>query len=128
MIPRAANPRGDPSPLPRVLRLAKVLDTRFRLPGTSLRFGIDPLLGLVPGLGDAIGLVLGSLIVFEARRLGCDRRVLLRMVANLLIDAGIGTIPIVGDVLDFFIKPNAANAALLSAEHAAGRLRYARRP
>ena len=111
------------SPFPRTLRLARLLDAKFRLPGTTFTFGIDPLLGLIPGIGDAISFLLGAAIVFEARRLGCRRRVLLRMLANLLVDAGIGTIPIVGDALDFFIKPNAANAALLAAEHREGRLR-----
>lgn len=109
--------------LPRSLRLARALDSKFLVPGTGFRFGIDPIIGLVPVVGDTISFALGMLIVSDAVRLGARRRVLARMIVNLVVDWIIGSIPLIGDAADFFIKPNRANAALLAREHAAGRLR-----
>lgn len=111
--------------MPRSVRLAHLLDARFRFPGTAFRFGLDPLIGLIPVAGDTISLCIGLLILFDARRLGARKRVLARMLLNLGVDWAVGIIPLVGDAADFFIKPNRANAALLMREHAAGRLRNA---
>ncbi len=116
------NPHNPRDPLPHSLRLAALLDSKFEIPALKLRFGLDPLIGLIPGIGDTISLVLGMLIVFDARRLGARKRVLGRMVWNLTVDWVIGTIPLIGDVADFFIRPNQANAELLRREHEAGRL------
>jgi hypothetical protein len=118
---------GTPDPsLPRSLRLARALDSKFLVPGTGFRFGIDPIIGLIPVVGDAISFAMGMVIVTDAWRLGARRRVLARMGLNLLVDWVIGSIPVIGDAADFFIKPNRANAALLTREHAAGRLRSQR--
>lgn len=111
------------SPIPHSVRLANALDAKFRVPGTRFRFGLDPLIGLLPVAGDTISLCLGLLILADAKRLGTRPRVLLRMLLNLVVDWLIGMIPLVGDVADFFIKPNRANANLLLREHQAGRLR-----
>ncbi len=102
--------------LPRSLRLAKLLDSSFRVPGTGFRFGWDPLIGLIPVVGDALSFGLGSLIVIDAWRLGVRRRVLARMVVNLIADFLVGTAPVVGDAADFFVKANRANARLLRRE------------
>lgn len=102
--------------MPRSLRIAKLLDAKFRFPGTNFRFGIDPILGLFPVVGDTISLLIGLSIVFEARLLKVRRTVLLRMLWNLGVDWLIGSIPIVGNVADFFMKPNRANARLLARE------------
>lgn len=115
----------DPN-LPRSLRLARALDSKFLIPGTGFRFGIDPILGLIPVVGDTISFALGMIIVADAMKLGARRRVLARMGLNLVVDWIIGSIPLIGDAADFFIKPNRANAALLAREHAAGRLRSQR--
>jgi hypothetical protein len=106
----------DAEGLPRSLRLAKLLDAKFVVPGTAFRFGIDPLIGLVPVVGDALAFGLGSLIVIDAWRLGVRRRTLARMVLNLGVDWVVGSVPLVGDAADFFIKPNRANARLLKRE------------
>jgi hypothetical protein len=83
------------------------------VPGTSLRFGLDPLLGLVPGLGDAAGAVLAAWIFLEAIRLGAPRATLARIASNIAIDALVGAVPVLGDVFDIVWKANLKNVALL---------------
>ena len=99
----------------RVRLLSRLLDEQFRLPGTTYRVGLDGLLGLIPGVGDAVGALLSAYILYEAIRLGAPNTVLLRMMANIGIDAVGGVIPIVGDIFDMAWKANKKNAALLHA-------------
>jgi len=80
------------------------------------RIGIEPILGLVPGGGDALGLALGAYIVAEAARLGASRTILIKMVGNLAIDALVGTVPVLGDVFDFAFKANVRNLRLMGLE------------
>jgi hypothetical protein len=94
-------------------RLARLLDSQFRVPGTRLRFGVEPLLGLVPGLGDAAGLVLSSAVIVQAVQLGARGATVARMVLNVAIDAVFGSIPLLGSVFDFAFKANTRNVALL---------------
>jgi len=100
----------------RVLRrleaLGSLLDSRFRLPG-GFRFGLDPLIGLVPGVGDAASAIISLYIVLEAYRLGASRGTLARMMLNIGLDLGVGIIPIIGDVADFAFKSNRRNLDLL---------------
>ncbi len=100
--------------------LVWLLDSAFRVPGTRWRFGFDPVIGLVPGLGDLVGAVLSFLVIWNAVRLGVPRRVQLRMALNVLAYAAIGTIPVVGDGFDFFFKANRRNYALLERALAGG--------
>jgi uncharacterized protein DUF4112 len=97
----------------RVERLARLLDSEFRIPGTRFRFGIDGLIGLAPGIGDAAGLALSSYIVLEAWRLGAPPPILVRMIANLALDGAVGTVPVVGDLFDIAWKANRRNLDLL---------------
>jgi len=83
------------------------------VPGTSLRFGLDPVLGLVPGLGDAAGAVLAAWIFLEAIRLGAPRATLARIASNIAIDALVGAVPVLGDVFDIVWKANLKNVELL---------------
>lgn len=115
--------KTPPGGLPRAVRLARLMDSQFVLPGTKVQFGLDPILGLVPGVGDAVSFLVGMIIVTDAWRMGARKRVLGRMIGNLAIDWLVGTVPVIGDLADFAIKPNRANAELLAREHAAGRLR-----
>jgi hypothetical protein len=93
--------------------LAGVLDDIFHIPGTKIRFGLDPIVGLVPGLGDIITGLLSFLIVFAAWQRGLPRIALSRMVANIAIDTLLGSIPIFGDVFDTAWKSNRMNYNLL---------------
>jgi hypothetical protein len=89
------------------------LDNAFRVPGTQIRFGLDPLMGLVPGLGDVAGGLLSAYIVIEAARAGASAPVVLRMLANLGIDMLFAAIPLLGDLFDAGFKANTRNMALL---------------
>lgn len=99
--------------LERAERLAFLLDDAIRIPGTPFRFGLDPLLGLLPGLGDALGAIASAWIVLEAARFGAPRAVLLRMVYNIGVDTLVGAIPGPGDLFDFVWKSDAKNIVLL---------------
>jgi hypothetical protein len=101
--------------LKRIRLLSRLLDEQFRIPGTTYRVGLDGLLGLIPGVGDAAGALLSTYILYDAIRLGAPSTVLLRMIANIGIDAVGGVIPIVGDIFDMAWKTNKKNVALLHA-------------
>jgi Domain of unknown function (DUF4112) len=101
--------------LKRVRLLSRLLDEQFRIPGTTYRVGLDGLLGLIPGVGDAAGVLLSVYTLYEAIQLGAPSTVLLRMIANIGIDAVGGAVPIVGDIFDIAWKTNKKNAALLHA-------------
>lgn len=93
--------------------LAKVMDTSIRIPGTSWSIGLDPLLGLIPGIGDAIANLIGTVILGIATRLQLPRIVLTRMSLNLLINGTVGAVPIVGDLFSIWFRSHLRNAALL---------------
>lgn len=115
-MPAVAARRATDIPHKRRQRLeaiAEMLDDRFRVPGTNLRFGLDGVIGLVPGIGDTVTTAIGSYIVAEAWRAGVPRRHLARMGANLAIDWAVGLVPLVGDLLDFGFKANRRNVRLL---------------
>lgn len=97
----------------RARAVARVLDSGARIPGTKIRFGLDPILGLVPGLGDVAGAVLSGYIVLVGVRLGASRSVVMRMLANILIDTVVGSVPLLGDAFDVVWKSNNRNVALL---------------
>jgi hypothetical protein len=96
--------------------MTRLLDSAVRIPGTNIRFGLDALVGLVPGIGDAIGAILSTVIIFHAARLGAPRSTLLRMMANVGVDTIVGEVPLLGDLFDFGWKSNSRNLALLE-EH-----------
>jgi hypothetical protein len=93
--------------------LARWLDVAFRVPGLNLRFGLDALVGLIPGVGDAATSLLSLYILAAAQRLSVPRITLVRMGLNILIDAAVGAIPLVGDMFDVYWKANQKNAELL---------------
>lgn len=93
--------------------LAHMLDDVLRVPGTRMRMGVDPLLGLVPVIGDAIATLLGMAILVIARQLNVPWRIVARMGLNQLKNGLIGAIPFIGDAYSFNFKSNAVNTALL---------------
>jgi Domain of unknown function (DUF4112) len=99
----------------RVRQLAKLLDEAITIPGTKQKIGLDPIIGLVPGGGDTLSMMLSSYIIIEASLLGLPKATLLKMVSNILIDAIVGTVPIVGDLFDVVSKANIRNLKLLDA-------------
>lgn len=94
--------------------LATILDNALHIPGTKIRFGIDPLIGLVPGLGDLVGGAASVYIILEAARAGAPASVLARMALNVGIDTLVGGVPVIGDLFDFAWKSNARNVELLA--------------
>lgn len=97
----------------RIDALARLFDTAFLIPGTNIRFGLDALIGLVPGIGDAITTLIALYIVSEARALGAPRLLIARMLANVAIDGVVGAVPLVGDAFDVAWRANRRNVALL---------------
>jgi hypothetical protein len=94
-------------------RWARLFDSAFTIPGTDIRFGVDPLLGLVPGIGDLASPVLSLFILWHAAKLRVPKVVLARMVLNALIDGVGGAVPVIGDLFDFGWKATEWNMALL---------------
>jgi hypothetical protein len=99
--------------LERLERLSRILDTAIRVPGLGIRFGVDGIIGLAPGIGDAITTLLSCWIVYQAYRLGASREVLTRMAGNVALDGVIGVVPLFGDLFDVMWRANRRNVNLL---------------
>ena len=110
-------PKGEfiSKELAQVRALAHLLDNAVVVPGTNFRVGLDSVIGLIPGVGDAVSGLIGSYILLTAARLGVPRVVLARMLLNVGTDAAVGVVPVVGDVLDAAWRTNSKNARLLEA-------------
>lgn len=111
-----ARRRIPDQPLSSAARLATLLDSQFSIPGTNVRFGLDGLLGLIPGIGDTIALGLSLIIVAEAISRRVRKRVIALMLGNVALDWLIGLVPIVGDIFDIMYKANMRNLRLLEGE------------
>jgi hypothetical protein len=121
---RASASRLDRQSAVRFARfLGDLLDQRFVIPGTDIRIGLDPIIGLIPGIGDLLANLAGSLILVIAAQLNVPRVVLARMGLNVAINALIGAVPFAGDVFSIWFRSNAMNAALLARYAAAERRR-----
>jgi len=101
--------------LERLRAIARLFDQAFAVPGTRWRFGIDALFGLIPGLGDLAGALVAVFALRVARRLGAPAAIQMHMLANVTLDALIGTVPVLGDLFDFAFKAQTRNLALLDA-------------
>ncbi|HEU4878097.1 MAG TPA: DUF4112 domain-containing protein [Gemmatimonadaceae bacterium] len=97
----------------KVRALARVLDSAIRIPGTGISFGLDSIIGLVPGLGDIGGAVMSGYIVLASARMGVPPAVVARMILNLGVDTVVGSVPLIGDLFDVGFRANIRNAALL---------------
>ena len=119
--------KEQPAPLPRELKameaLSKWMDARFRVPGTNFRFGLDGIIGLIPGVGDLSMFAVSGYIVLLMARNGASGFVLARMLLNIVVDAALGAIPLVGDLFDFVHKANLKNMRLMREYYVEGRHR-----
>ena len=93
--------------------IARAMDTAWQVPFTKIRFGVDPVLGLIPGGGDVAATLVSLYMVLKAHQMGAPKSLLLRMGVNIALDAGGGAIPIVGDIFDVLFKSNIRNLDLL---------------
>ena len=96
-------------------RLTQLLDSEFKIPGTQIRIGLDSIVGLIPGLGDAIGTTFSAYLIHLAARQGAPKALLARMVVNVGVDAMVGVVPVVGDLFDVAWRANVRNLRLLDA-------------
>ena len=108
-----SRPQSRAERIARLDALANLLDTAFVLPGTNIRFGFDAMIGLIPGIGDAITTVMSLYIVREARELGAPRHLIARMLVNVALDGVVGAVPLLGDAFDVLWRANRRNMALL---------------
>ena len=97
----------------RLEALATLLDVAFIVPGTSVRYGLDGLIGLIPVIGDIITTAIALWVVREARALGAPRYLVARMLANVAVDGVVGVVPLIGDAFDVAFKANVRNVRLL---------------
>ena len=110
---------GDHSPAPHervretIARLSRLMDAAFEVPGLGWRFGLDALIGLIPGVGDLATTLVSLYILALAGRMGLPRITMARMAMNVAVDMLLGSLPLVGDVFDVWWKANLKNAALL---------------
>lgn len=103
----------QPPQLERLRTVSRLLDSAFVIPGTRYRFGFDALIGLVPGLGDAVSAIFSGYIILQASRLGAPKSVVTRMIGNVALDTLVGWVPVLGDLFDVAWKSNLRNMALL---------------
>ncbi len=102
-------------------RISHLMDSRFRIPGTRFRFGLDPILGLLPGVGDAASLAVSGVLIYHMARFGASRKLVIMMAGNVMLDALLGSIPILGNIFDFFSKANERNIRLLKRHYQEGK-------
>jgi len=115
----------SPTTIPKELewaeRIAGQLDSKFRLPGTNFRFGFDPIIGLIPFLGDSVTFVISSMLVLAMVRKKVSGKLLTLMIGNILLDTIIGSIPILGNIFDFAYKANQRNVRLMKRHYQEGK-------
>jgi hypothetical protein len=114
--PRGARDVDVDAELDRLERLANLLDAWFEIPGTSIRVGLDPIVGLLPGIGDFLMFLTSIYMVDRLSSLGISRLTKARMVGNILIDWLVGSIPVLGDLFDVGFKANIRNLELARRE------------
>jgi hypothetical protein len=102
-------------------RLAKLMDYQFRIPGTNIRFGLDAIIGLIPGAGDITSFIISGFMLLTLAKNGASGFLLARMGLNLIVDAAIGSIPILGDLFDVAFKANQRNLKLMRQHFTEGR-------
>ncbi|WP_299703184.1 DUF4112 domain-containing protein [uncultured Pontibacter sp.] len=102
-------------------RVTKLMDNQFRLPGTSWRFGLDPILGLFPVVGDLASFGVSAMLILTMARYGASGKMVTLMLLNVALDALFGSIPILGNIFDFAFKANERNVRMLRAHYEEGK-------
>lgn len=97
----------------RLQKLANIMDSAFVIPGTDIRFGIDPILGLIPGIGDTLSVLASGYIYSCAKQAGVPWRQRMRMLGNICLDWLVGLVPLIGDLFDVSFKANSRNIAII---------------
>lgn len=115
------NPSQNNATLRHLDGLAKLMDAQFKVPGTNIRFGLDAIIGLIPGIGDVAGLMVSGYMIIVLASNGASSFVLARIILNVLIDALFGTIPILGDLFDIAYKSNQRNMKLVHQHYLEGK-------
>jgi len=111
---------SGPKELEGLDNFSKLLDTRFRIPGTQIRFGLDFVIGLFPYVGDILGFVFSAGLVLTMVKYGASAQVIIRMLGNIVLDAVVGSIPIIGDLFDLAYRANRRNYHLLEKHYEEG--------
>lgn len=111
--PPSMNADTEARSLQRLETIARLLDGRWTIPGTGIRFGADAMLSLLPAVGPVAGMAVSGYLLWEARRLGASAGLLLRMASNIGMDTLISAVPVAGAVGDVFFRANLRNMALL---------------
>jgi len=107
--------------LERIEAISRLMDSQFRIPGTQIRFGLDPILGLFPFAGNLAGYLVGAYLIFEMYRNGASGKLLVKMTGNVILDAIFGTIPYIGIIPDIWYKANNRNIRLLKQHYKEGK-------
>lgn len=94
-------------------KFAELMDGQFRIPGTNIQFGLDAIIGLVPGIGDLVCGAMSMWLISEARQMGAPQWLIARMIWNVAVEVGVGAVPVVGDLFDVAWKANRKNIQLL---------------
>ena len=104
-----------------VERIARLMDSEFTIPGTSFRFGLDPVIGLIPGIGNLATSAVSGMLIWTMMKHGASNNVVIRMALNLVLDSVIGAIPILGNLFDFGFRANDRNVKLLRGHYEEGK-------
>jgi hypothetical protein len=118
------DPKKGSSPSPPLQtfeQIARLMDSKFKIPGTKIRFGIDPILSLLPVLGDVITLIISSMLIYTMHNRGASRKVVIKMMLNAGLDTAIGAVPLVGTFFDIFYRSNERNVKLLKEHYFEGK-------
>ena len=106
-------PTAKERELERLRRLAYLMDNAFEIPVIGYRIGLEPIIGLIPVVGDAIGYAFSAYLIWQAKRFDAPTEMIARMFVNATLDFTVGAIPVIGDIFDFLFKANARNVRML---------------
>lgn len=118
---KTRKPQDTPADLYWIEEMVRLMDKRFRIPGTRFRFGLDPILGFFPVVGDLTSFAISGGLILYMIRFGVSRKVIILMLLNISVDAIFGSIPILGNIFDFYFKANSRNIELLRRHYEEGK-------